>query len=336
MGLLIRIAGNKWEFVTDRDERKWNAFDSLMLGLTVAELLWQTVEKPGGALNSGRAIRFLKILRITRTVRIGRIIRYARTVQQIVYALQASVGTLFWSMLMVFMVLYCFSIAFVQGATEYLTEFEANDQSDSDVADGFRKSYGCLGTAIYSLFMAMTGGRNWGEVIEPFLRVSWLYSALFILFISITYFGLLNVVTSIFVDSAMKSRQHYKDLLIHDSSRKKERVHQHLRQLFAEMDAGHTGCIDQGDMERVLEDPNLNMYLESMDIFVNDARALFKLLDQDGAGKVSIDAFCDGCLRLKGEAKSYDIHVLLYNAERSRHKLDKIAGQLNDLLHKCS
>merc|ERR1712232_146910 len=39
-----------------------------------------------------------------------------------------------------------------------------------------------------------------------------------------------------------------------------------------------------------------------------DARSLFDLLDKDSSGEVDIDEFCEGCLRLKGEAKSFDIH----------------------------
>merc|ERR1712217_649650 len=44
----------------------------------------------------------------------------------------------------------------------------------------------------------------------------------------------------------------------------------------------------------------------------DDDDALFKLLDLDGSGCVDIEEFCDGCMQLKGEAKSYDIKVLMH------------------------
>merc|ERR1712194_336505 len=44
--------------------------------------------------------------------------------------------------------------------------------------------------------------------------------------------------------------------------------------------------------------------------------SLFRLLDADGNGEVDIEEFCEGCLRLKGDAKSFDIHCLMYENQR--------------------
>merc|ERR1712051_586410 len=69
-------------------------------------------------------------------------------------------------------------------------------------------------------------------------------------------------------------------------------------------------------MEQFLTDPWLMMYLESMDIQPDDARTLFRLLDKNDSGCVSIEEFCQGCLRLKGDAKSFDIHCIIYENHR--------------------
>merc|ERR1711972_1033221 len=97
-------------------------------------------------------------------------------------------------------------------------------------------------------------------------------------------------------------------------------------------DVDGSGYINGDEMEFFLADPCLNLYLESIDIFPNDARSLFRLLDRDSSGEVSIDEFCEGCLRLKGEAKSFDIHCMIYNNEKSQHRLDMIMKQLSDLM----
>merc|ERR1719168_218379 len=82
------------------------------------------------------------------------------------------------------------------------------------------------------------------------------------------------------------------------------------------MDTTGDGGISQEEMEQFLEDPDLCMYIEALGIFANDARVLFKLLDRDGSGLIDIDEFCDGCMRLKGEAKSFDVNCMIYESRK--------------------
>jgi len=315
-------------FFTGKD-RGWNIFDFIMVGASLFEIAAQLLDGGGttgggtiGGSGSSRILRILRIVRISRALRLGRVLRYARTFRQIVYSLQSSVTTLFWAMVMIFLVVYCFAICFCQAWSEFLLDPEivltARDEQELFLL------YSSLGRSLYSLFMAMTGGRSWGELLEPLMDISEMYTALFVLFVSLTFFGVLNIVAAIFVDSAMQSQQHYKDLLIQENLLKKEVYSQHLREVFHAIDRDRSGVINGDEMEFFLSDPSLNLYLESIDIFPNDARSLFRLLDRDGSGEVSIDEFCQGCLRLKGEAKSFDIHCLIYASDRSQRKLDQI------------
>merc|ERR1712178_415691 len=58
----------------------------------------------------------------------------------------------------------------------------------------------------------------------------------------------------------------------------------------------------------------MNNLLEALEITTFDARSMFKLLDLDDSGKVDIDEFCEGCLRLKGDARSFDINCMMYES----------------------
>merc|ERR1712039_974585 len=105
-----------------------------------------------------------------------------------------------------------------------------------------------------------------------------------------------------------------------------------MGEVFKEIDRDNSGYINGDEMEFFLSDDNLNMYLEAIDVFPNDARSLFNLLDVDGSGGVSIEEFCAGCLRLKGEAKSFDIHCMIFNSERAHQRLEIIMENVVDVV----
>merc|ERR1712039_344606 len=105
-----------------------------------------------------------------------------------------------------------------------------------------------------------------------------------------------------------------------------------MGEVFKEIDRDNSGYMGGDEMEFFLSDDSLNMYLEAIDVFPNDARSLFRLLDVDGSGDVSVEEFCAGCLRLKGEAKSFDIHCMIFNSERAHQRLEVIMEHVVDVV----
>jgi len=216
-------------------------------------------------------------------------------------------------------VMYFFATTFTQAASEalllhgMLPEEVPRDSSLARLVE----MYGSIPKSFRSLFMGISSGRDWYELIDPLTEhLHWVFPGLFVMFISVTVFGIMNVLTSVFVESALQSVQHYKDLLIQESMKAKKMYVDHLREVFKEIDTDDSGSITLAEMEQFLGDASLMLYLESMDIQPDDARTLFRLLDKDDSGCVSIEEFCQGCLRLKGDAKSFDIHCIIFENHR--------------------
>ena len=59
-----------------------------------------------------------------------------------------------------------------------------------------------------------------------------------------------------------------------------------------------------------------------MDVDVNDAESLFRLLDIDETGTLSPQELVDGWIRLRGPAKALDLAVLMHDCNRMDAKLD--------------
>merc|ERR1740121_1012308 len=100
--------------------------------------------------------------------------------------------------------------------------------------------------------------------------------------------------------------QQYRDILIQEKQHLREVAVKHMKQVFAHIDFNGSGDISSDEMEYFLAEPDLKSYVDAMGISAQSARMLFRLLDLDDSGKISRDEFCEGCLRLQGDAKSLD------------------------------
>merc|ERR1712012_860953 len=114
--------------------------------------------------------------------------------------------------------------------------------------------------------------------------------------------GETNELTSVFVERAIKSSRHYRELIVQEKQTLKEIAAMHMRQVFKHMDQDSSGEITEDEMEFFLTEPSLKSYVEALGISADNTRMLFRLMDMDGSGRIDVDEFCEGCLRLQGEA----------------------------------
>merc|ERR1719491_1681984 len=101
---------------------------------------------------------------------------------------------------------------------------------------------------------------------------------------------MLNVVTGIFVDTALTRAHRMKDnITVNNACR-----------LFTLLDIDHTGQISEKEFESQLDSQPMQEYLAEIDVDVSEAKWLFEILDINGTGTIDFDEFLSGCLRLKG------------------------------------
>eukprot|EP00927_Polykrikos_kofoidii_P013026 TRINITY_DN15670_c0_g2_i1.p1 TRINITY_DN15670_c0_g2~~TRINITY_DN15670_c0_g2_i1.p1 ORF type:complete len:772 (+),score=131.44 TRINITY_DN15670_c0_g2_i1:94-2409(+) len=328
--MIVRMLAYRKEFWFGED-KVWNILDVCMVLVAMFDIVLGliTINVQASSMAVMRAVKGLRILRLLKTCRIARSLRYVHEFKKMVFSLQASLTTLLWCLSLIFSLLYIFSIVFTQGVLDYLLI----NEGAPELLDDLHKYYGSMPKSVYSLYIAMSNGMSWDVLLRPLFHVDAAYAALFLFYITFSMFGLLNVLTSVFVESTMKSAQHYKDLVIQEAQYRKDTSLTHLKTLFAQMDKDGDGLLSMDEMRRQLTMDECNGYLEACDISINDCEVLFRLIDRDNSGAISIAEFCEGCLTLKGEARSFDIHCLIY--EQSRF-LDKWYGFLTEFDDKFS
>merc|ERR1712113_845149 len=94
--------------------------------------------------------------------------------------------------------IYVFAILILYAAIEHFRSGPGFE--DEAVAEGLKTWYGGVYLTMSSLFMAVSGGADWADLMEPLKGMYGgnLYGPLYIGYIFFMYFGVLNVVVGAF------------------------------------------------------------------------------------------------------------------------------------------
>merc|ERR1712007_43332 len=174
----------------------------------------------------------------------------------------------------------------------------------------------------------MGGGEDWGVFLDSLEPLPIEYSILFLTFITFAILSLLNVVTAVFVNTAMQRSQNDRELAVQQEIESKDELTAIVQQVFIELDTNHSGALSLEEFEKHVEDEKIMAYLRTRGIDIGQVRNLFALLDVDQTGDVDMDEFVQGVLRLKGGATSMDLAVLTYQVEWIVHNMKLVSNHL--------
>lgn len=313
--LLMRIAAEGLKAFSGRDAI-WNRLDAFLVITAIVESVIE--ELAAGLMDgAGSVVRTVRITRVIRTLRLVRTFRQFHEFQKMAYALMSCLKTLACSLTLLIFVMFFFAV----GLTQACADVDAREKHPD-----LNLRFGDLASTSYTLFVSVSDGMSWDMAFTPLWQTGYRSAIAFIVYIVIVAFGVLNVVTSIFVESVIRSAQMYKELLVRDKEVEKDTAIQHVKAVFRQVDEDGSGAVSQDEIEHFLSEPSLRRYMEALDIDVQDTRLLFHLLDRDGSGLIGLDEFCDGCLRLKGNAKSIDVHTLIYQIKHFLYKWAEFTG----------
>jgi len=120
-----------------------------------------------------------------------------------------SLVSLMWALLLICFILYIFGILIMQGIDSHISS-----KGLSAVDPVLLKRFGSVMDAMLSLFMAVTGGFDWEEMLIPFRDLSPLFILFVCFFMVFVVLGVMNILTAIFVESAGQVAAIDRDLVI--------------------------------------------------------------------------------------------------------------------------
>lgn len=266
---------------------------------------------PDNPVSSLRALRILRLARIVKAVRLMRVFRFVRALRTLISSIFHTLKSLFWALMLMVLIVYVFGVLFSQAVNIYLVDPENPPMPDM-AFEAAQRHYDSLWGTMVSLFMCISGGTNWENVLAPLRAISQLWELLFLFYVSFTYFAVLNVVTAVFCQSAIESAQNDQASLVQNILEEKEEHREKLLDLFVKV-GDEQDTITFEMFQEKINDPAVRNYFTSIGLDVWDAWSFFKLLDLDEGGSVEADEFLMGCLRLRGQARAVDVGKIIHD-----------------------
>lgn len=303
----------------------WNVFDLI----TVAGQASDTILEIATRNQAGRfPLRLLCLIRLIRVIRYLNARRRLGQLRTLIHCVMGCSTAFCWTIVLIFGVIFTMSVFF----TELVLDSRLGWKEDVD-HEALNQWYGSLWRSILSLFQVLVGGVDWDTVVEPLIKISPLLGVVFVLYIAFAVLALLNVVTGVFVDSAVTRAHRMKDITVVNTACR----------LFDLLDLDQTGKISEEEFESQLYTEPMQEYLADIDVDVSEAKWLFEILDIDRTGAIDFDEFLSGCLRLRGPAKALDLLLVTRETRRmfsqillERKKLEFQLGRIFDILEQKS
>jgi hypothetical protein len=312
----------------------WNTFDFLLVVFALVDDVVMAIVGHSDGETNLTFMRTLRVLKVAKVLRALRVMRYFSELRLILNSIVGSFLSLCWSMLTLSLIFYIFALCLVQGVSRYLADEKSRGKEYGGEIIQF---FGTVGDTMLTLYKTCTGGDDWGVFFDQLKLCGLQYACLFIFFVAFIQIALFNIVTAIFVESAMQLAQPDREAMALQLRKNELAERSELLRLCKGMDINSDGCLDQSEFSRHLTEGKLKQYLAVAGLDVKEADVFLKMISKAAHdAPIHIDDFVDGCLRMKGTATSLDMQALLFETkaiymqfETFQSKCDKLFRSLN-------
>lgn len=207
---------------------------------------------------------------------------------------------------MLVLILYMFSLVFLQGISDFLKETNV-DTWDLAERSFVESSFGNIGRCMITLAKSITGGAPWGIAYESLKPIGGLYLAIFLFFIAFLSMAVLKLLTGIFVQHAKDVVGADREAKIREEIERRQQWEEEIKVVFKSMDVDSSGDVSWDEFSANIEHEVISGYFQSLGIESADAKRLFLMLDKDGSASVNLEEFTAGCMKLRGPARNSDV-----------------------------
>jgi len=304
--------------------RKWNVFDMFIVFFQVLDEFVKWVFKDSSVQEHFSNVGVIRMLRLARLMRLVRMVRLIPELKSMVYLIYASIGSFVWSLMLILIMMYCYSIYYTEIVTDMVTEGLVLTEEMPHA----EATWGNLLVSVLTLWMAISGGDDWRNFTDVLKRdnLYGLHVCLFVMYIAFGTLVMLNLVTGVFVESAQRIMKEDKDAELVAMASK----------IFLATDVDGSSEISYDEFQNQMERGGMQEYVKAIGIGEEELSHLYELLDQDDSGTVNAGEFIKGCLRLRGPARALDLAEMEYQMRESFHTLTHAVAQIGKIVARGS
>jgi hypothetical protein len=235
----------------------------------------------------------------------------------------ASVKTMLWTVIMLGLLYYTFSIILLYGVVQYFEDTSGppvaktfiqngttytilQDKADAKHDYDIRQHFGSVWRSMRTLFQTMTGGYDWIEIADELKIVGYFNYYVLIVFIIFMVFGMLNIILGMFCEQAYNVAAADQDRVIAEEKKRSDGFIKDVKEVFYEIDVDGTGKISWEEFMTLSKDPRVQAYLHFLSVDAVDAMHLFKAF-AGNTDSVDIDVFVTELNRVKGDAFRHQV-----------------------------
>jgi len=297
---------------------------------------------------AGLKLSFVRILRVARSAKAMqafRSIKYSVTMQKIILNMKNVVTSLFWALVLLFIVIFAIGIVMMEGVISHM-EGAAGMVAAASAAPGYDTAfasvegqdivrdlytlYGSISRTFTTLFRAISGA-DWSPFASALSSIGWGWGVLWSFYIFIVLFGTINIINGLIIDIFMKPlpADRAKELAADDE------LHRRIcKLLISEMRAlGRKGAeepITRKTFQAMLKRDRLPCKLNELGINLERVAEPFHIVDTEGQGELAPSEVASHILDMRGAAKGTDFARIMRQVNRMRQDMSTLVASIID------
>eukprot|EP00929_Paragymnodinium_shiwhaense_P009347 TRINITY_DN113485_c0_g1_i1.p1 TRINITY_DN113485_c0_g1~~TRINITY_DN113485_c0_g1_i1.p1 ORF type:complete len:646 (-),score=129.05 TRINITY_DN113485_c0_g1_i1:37-1974(-) len=242
----------------------------------------------------------LKVLRFLRLSRLLRSLEEFRELYLMMMGILASIRTLIFGTLLLFVILTMFSILAVYFVRPVLRDITAEGLiEDCYFCNG---AFDSVSASNLTFLSTVVAGDSWGMLCLPLINADGTAAFVIIAAFVVINLGMLNTIAAVIVDRQAQARQQDSDYMAVIQAEELTDSLGSLQQMFREMDEAGDNSLSCDELMSYYESNEyFRSILNRLDIHKADVPVIFSMLDTDDNGDVDFAEFVNGLHSLKNE-----------------------------------